>query len=136
MRDLAEIVQADEELLRTLQAESHRSGRNGEPGNAQAGTLAGLLPLSRLRRRVRQGSTGARLLQGAGELSFGVLEQARGLAETGTVGQQMALPGNVRLSVGYETAEIAAADSPSPHTWPQLPNGELRTTVSVPGQWL
>ncbi len=132
MRDLAEIVRADEELLRALQAESWaevvETGVN-RVTLRRARWLA--LPLS-LRRRVLRQAIG-RLLQGAGELSFGVLEQARGLAETGTVGQQMALPGSVRLSVGYETVEIAAADSPSPHTWPQLPN-DVPIPLPVPGQ--
>jgi tRNA(Ile)-lysidine synthase len=132
MRDLAEVVRADEELLRTLQEESW--AEVVETGVKRV-TLrrARWLALSlSLRRRVLRQAI-ERLLPGAGELSFGVLEQARGLAETGTVGQQMSLAGNVRLTLKYETVEIAAADSPSLHTWPQLP-GDEPIYLPVPGQ--
>jgi len=132
IRDLAEIVRADEELLRALQTESWAEvvETGGNRVTLRCTNWLGL-PLSLRRRVLRQAIE--TLLQGAGELSFGVLEQARGLAEMGTVGQQMALPGNVRLTVGYETVEIAAADSPSPHVWPQLPDNEP-IPLPVPGQ--
>lgn len=132
MRDLAEVIRADEELLQELQTQ--RWAQVVEEGVhrviiKQARWLA--LPLSLRRRILRQAIE--TLLMGERELSFWVLEQARHLVETGTVGQQMALPGSLRLTVRYETVDIAAAGSPLPYTWPQLPSDEP-IPLFVPGQ--
>lgn len=132
LRDLADIMGADEALLRQYQAEAY--AQLVQP-QTEAVSFARQpwreLPLSLRRRLLRQGIES--LLDGGRELSFHVLEQARHLVETGTVGQQMSLPGQLRLSLGYETARIAAANTPSPLSFPQL-SGPDALLLPVPGQ--
>jgi tRNA(Ile)-lysidine synthase len=88
------------------------------------------LPLSLRRRVLRQVIEEA--VAGQAELSFGVLERARLLAETGTTGQQTALPGGIQLTVGYEGIRIAAASPPVLIPFPQLPDDQP-IPLPVPG---
>lgn len=130
--DLAEIITADEAFLRQLQAKASQKVVQQQAEGLEINRAAWqVLPLSLRRRVLRQAIE--TLLAGQGELSFVVLEQARLLIETGTAGQQLSLPDNLHLMVGYETVHVAAASTPIPIPFPQLPNDEP-IPLSVPGK--
>ena len=130
--DLAELVKADEAFLRSLQEELRPQLGEEQDGFVEINRARWLaLPLSMRRRTLRQ--VLEPLLDGEKELPFAVLERARQLMETGTVGQQMDLPGQVRLVLGYEVVSFAAATALIPFSFPQLPDDQP-IPLPVPGE--
>ncbi len=138
--DLAELVTADEAFLRWFQTEIRPQLGQEQASRAEINRERWLeLPLSMRRRTLRQ--VIEPLVVGEKELPFAVLERARRLMETGTVGQQMDLPGQVRMVLEYERASFAAASTLTPLPFPQLPDDQpiplpVPGEVALPNGWI
>ncbi|MBK9056106.1 MAG: tRNA lysidine(34) synthetase TilS [Chloroflexi bacterium] len=61
-------------------------------------------------------------------MPFAVLERARQLLETGIVGQQMDLPGQVQMVLGYGTARFAGGGEGGEQLWlrPRRPGERIQ----------
>ncbi len=131
LREMAQIVAADEELLNGLteSAWAEVVVAAGPDGVAWRREAWRGLPLGLRRRLLRRAVAVARP---AAELSFRALEAARAVAETGHSGARAALPGGLTLFVGYDSLLLADVPPPATSEYPQLLAAEP-VPLPIPG---
>lgn len=88
------------------------------------------LPLSLRRRTLRHAVW--RLRKSLRDVSYAPLEQARRVAESGSVGAKSGLPGNLVLEVEYDALQLHGAEADRPAKAPQLSPG-ASIALGVPG---
>lgn len=89
------------------------------------------LPLSLRRSTLRQAVT--ELAPAVRDISFRTIELARLVAETGEVGSQATLPGDLALQVEYGTLILVVPGATMPLEGPQLPGAD-RLPLPLPGE--
>jgi tRNA(Ile)-lysidine synthase len=140
---LAELVASDHELLQAMLDELWPTLVIEAGDEALALDLAAWrdLPLGLRRRVLRRAAFQIR--PGLRDLGFAQVEAARRIAEAGTSGARVSLPGRLSLTVSYERLWISDADSaPTPPVaWPVLSPGTVVSlripgATPLPGDWL
>jgi tRNA(Ile)-lysidine synthase len=133
LRDMAEALADDEEMLADLTAEAWGQlvldRRDGAIILQRSGWRA--LPLALRRRLLRR--TIAEVNSALRDVGFQALEAARRVAEEGQTGAAAALPGGVNLRVEYDRIVVAAEAGSHLDEYPQLPAAES-IPLTVPGE--
>ncbi len=117
---LAEISSADSDLLHTLTQETYANliTQRGEQWHELDLSKWRSLPLGLRRRTLRHALS--ILDTELTDVGFGVIEEARHVAEHGHVGKQATLPNGWRVTVGYERLLIGAQSAMPPLDVPQV----------------
>jgi tRNA(Ile)-lysidine synthase len=140
---LAELVAGDHELLQVMLDELWPTLLIEAGDEALALDLAAWrdLPLGLRRRVLRRAAH--QLRPDLRDLGFVQVEAARRIAEMGTTGARVSLPGRLSLTISYERLWISDADfAPTPPTaWPVLSPGAVVSlripgATLLPGDWL
>lgn len=137
----SQVIAADYALLEQLGQEAWAEIVREEGEGWLRVDLAGwrALPLSLRRSTLRQAVR--QLRRSLRDVTFAPVEQARQVVENGGVGAQATLPGDLLLTVEYDTWRLATPSADVPVRLPQLPAMEplilpLPGRVSLAGGWI
>jgi tRNA(Ile)-lysidine synthase len=133
LRHTAEVIAADYELLESLREKAWREVviDEGDGWVRVDSTRWQALPLSLRRQTLRYAV--ASLRASLRDISFRAVELARGIADEGEIGAQATLPGNLTLTVEYESWRLEQAEASIPVELPQI-LGDNPVPLTVPSQ--